>query len=176
MLFWNISSKREFTSLPLNKGSYPGWNAKPVSPWKKSFIVTFSWASLKKKKVFHYFKRKTRKYSVVSHRSKAFFSNVLFASQFWEGCKCSVFIALRAWALDVFIPSSRQFKSGVRCIRAGLLLCQEDYPLMTSQHFHPSEFDLSEAEVALNLHKVTLGTNKTGVCGVIIVPLIACCS
>lgn len=81
-----------------------------------------------------------------------------------------------AWPLDVFIPSSRQFKSGVRCIRAGLLLCQEDYPLMTGQHFHPSEFDLSEAEVALNLHKVTLGTNKTRVWGVIPVPLIACCS
>ena len=42
---------------------------------------------------------------------------------------------------------------------------------MIGQHFHPSEFDLSEAEVALNLHKVTLGTNKTRVWGVITVPL-----
>lgn len=50
MLFWNIFSKHEFTSLPLNKGSYSGWNVKCVLPWKKSVIVIFSWVSLKKKK------------------------------------------------------------------------------------------------------------------------------
>ena len=80
----------------------------------------------------------------------------------------SLFIAL-ACPLDVFIPSSKGYKSGMRCIRAGLLLCQENNPLMTGQHFHPSESDLSEAEVALSLHKITLRTNKTQVWGVVIV-------
>ena len=176
MLFWNIFSKHEFTSLPLNKGSYSGWNAKCVLPWKKSVIVIFSWVSLKKKKFSIILRENLGNTKLFLINPRLFFFKCTFASQFWEGCKCSLFIALGAWPLDVFIPSSRQFKSGVRCIRAGLLLCQEDYPLMTGQHFHPSEFDLWEAEVALNLHKVTLGTNKTGVWGVIIVPLIACCS
>lgn len=93
------------------------------------------------------------------------FSNVLL------GVMCffaSLRIAL-ACTLDVFISPSGQFKSGMRCIRAGLLLCQEDNPLMTDgQHFHPRESDLSEAEVALSLHKIILGTNKNLAWGVLI--------
>lgn len=41
---------------------------------------------------------------------------------------------------------------------------------MTGQHSHPSECGLLEAEVALNLHKITLGTNKIRVWGVLMEP------
>lgn len=116
-----------------------------------------------KENVFLYFKQKTRKQKISFTRSHGLLSNVRLHLRFRSEVSffASLFIVL-ACTLGVFVPVSGQFKSGMRCIWAGLRLCQEDNPLMTNgQHFHPSESDLSEAEVALSLHKITLGINKT---------------
>lgn len=117
-----------------------------------------------KENVFLYFKpKKPRKQKMSFTGRHGLLSNVGLHLRFRSDVSffASLFIVL-ACTLGVSVSVSGQFKSGMRCIWAGLQLCQEDNPLMTDgQHFHPSESDLSEAEVALSFHKITLGINKT---------------
>lgn len=123
-----------------------------------------------KENIFHFLKRKKQETNKQFHTEPWMFPQYIVHLRFGSDISfiALLFIAL-ACTLDVFIPSSKGYTSGMRCIWAGLLLCQENNPLMTGQHFHPSQSDLSEVEVALSLRKITLGTNKARVWGVIIV-------
>ena len=143
MLFWNISSKREFTSLPLNKGSYPVWNAKYVSPWKKSFIVIFSWVSLKKKKFSIILREKlgNTKLFLINPRLFFFFSNVLLYLSF--GRDASVHYSL-PWGLGLrcFYPiiQTVQIRSEVHLSWASTLprgLSLNDQSAFSSQRVWP---------------------------------------